>query len=954
MSKSIKTWAVLLTAALVFQVFSFLVPQQAKAEGNIYYVATTGNDNNSGSKDEPFLTIQKAMDVASPGDTVYIRGGTYYITSPITITKSGEAGKPITLAAYPGETPVIDGQNKYPDFNFATYTYNGQTYEHSWEPLIKILASHIVVDGLEITRSYGKGIEAGNVTGEIRYSDITVKNCKIHHNWATALEFEHLDNSLADNNEIWQNNIFAPFDRRPEDVRWPVILLIATCSHTTVQNNKIYNNWGEAIGIWSNFRTPSQISKYITVQDNEVFDNYAVEIYIDHGAYVTVQRNLVYKTGDTTFYRDGAPCAGILISDELYGDGTPPVGHHRKIINNFAKGNLSNIAYWYQGVEGSALNNDLIAHNTLVDAYNDGIYIAAADHINTRIENNIIKQSSGNLVRTEQDPELHFSHNCWSGSVSGIASSANDVIGDPKLTGGALGENYFKLKSDSPCIGAGKEITSDVPYDYFNNLRSDPDIGAHEYNGSSPTPTPVMLFSDDFEDGYANGWTTNYGTFSVVNDGSNKAYYSSESVGGANSYAGESTWDDYTVEAKIKVDSWEGTNSRAGIVARRQNSSNYYHMFYSKSDSKISIYKLQGANHTLLASSNVIPAPSTGVYHTYKFEVSGNILKAYLDGQLMATATDDTFTTGNIACYTHFQKAFFDDIKVEGQGVSPEPDYLFKEAESYDSKLGDLIALNSTTVGASGDAYVGWTQNNDYLVFSNIDLSKIDSVETRTATIYDDSTIEFRAGSPTGTLLGIINVPNTGSWAAVDKWATASAEFSDASGIQDIYVVFKRSGSGVADIDWIKFYLNSDTPVSGNLLANPGFESGSEDWDLWENASIVTNNAYSGSRCVRIGTGIGGFSHSTITSGVYENTNYYIEAWGKADSGNNIYVYVDCRNSSGTTIQSFTMPIFNSTSYVKNSLQFTTPAGTTQIAVWTWKNGTSGYVYMDDFLLRQD
>ncbi len=43
------------------------------------YVAPDGNDSNPGTIDQPFESIQKAQELASPGDTVFIRGGTYQI-----------------------------------------------------------------------------------------------------------------------------------------------------------------------------------------------------------------------------------------------------------------------------------------------------------------------------------------------------------------------------------------------------------------------------------------------------------------------------------------------------------------------------------------------------------------------------------------------------------------------------------------------------------------------------------------------------------------------------------------------------------------------------------------------------------------------------------------------------------------------------------------------------------
>jgi hypothetical protein len=86
-----------------------------------YYVSPSGSDTNDGSVTAPFLTIGKARDAVSTvnanmtGDIyVYLRGGDYRITSPITfaVKDSGTATHRIYYQAYPGETPVINGATK--------------------------------------------------------------------------------------------------------------------------------------------------------------------------------------------------------------------------------------------------------------------------------------------------------------------------------------------------------------------------------------------------------------------------------------------------------------------------------------------------------------------------------------------------------------------------------------------------------------------------------------------------------------------------------------------------------------------------------------------------------------------------------------------------------------------------------------------------------------------------
>jgi hypothetical protein len=75
------------------------------------YVATNGSDSNPGTLSAPLKTIQRAVDLAQPGTTIQVRGGTYAPSSNIQLLKSGSAGQPITLRGYNGERVVIDGEN---------------------------------------------------------------------------------------------------------------------------------------------------------------------------------------------------------------------------------------------------------------------------------------------------------------------------------------------------------------------------------------------------------------------------------------------------------------------------------------------------------------------------------------------------------------------------------------------------------------------------------------------------------------------------------------------------------------------------------------------------------------------------------------------------------------------------------------------------------------------------
>lgn len=91
------------------------------AEAATYYVATTGNDayvcTTAQTITTPKRTIKSGITCLKPGDTLYIRAGTY--TEQIDLqgpNKTGTAGYYITIAGYPGEKPTVrysDGPNGY-------------------------------------------------------------------------------------------------------------------------------------------------------------------------------------------------------------------------------------------------------------------------------------------------------------------------------------------------------------------------------------------------------------------------------------------------------------------------------------------------------------------------------------------------------------------------------------------------------------------------------------------------------------------------------------------------------------------------------------------------------------------------------------------------------------------------------------------------------------------------
>jgi hypothetical protein len=90
------------------------------ALGAVFHMAPDGDDAAPGTRERPFASLRKAQAAASPGDTVFIKGGIYqmkesdiaqrdgFLASIILLDKNGARDRPIRYFAEPGGRPVFD------------------------------------------------------------------------------------------------------------------------------------------------------------------------------------------------------------------------------------------------------------------------------------------------------------------------------------------------------------------------------------------------------------------------------------------------------------------------------------------------------------------------------------------------------------------------------------------------------------------------------------------------------------------------------------------------------------------------------------------------------------------------------------------------------------------------------------------------------------------------------
>lgn len=108
--------------------------------------------------------------------------------------------------------------------------------------------------------------------------------------------------------------------------------------------------------------------------------------------------------------------------------------------------------------------------------------------------------------------------------------------------------------------------------------------------------------------------------------------------------------DDYDAEARFEFTNLIGGNQR-GIVARYQDSANFYYGQYHRHNLKFRIVKVQNGVFTTLREVQAPGVPNYS-YHTIRFVLEGSHLKLYFDGTPRLEVDDSTFPTGKVGLYS--------------------------------------------------------------------------------------------------------------------------------------------------------------------------------------------------------------------------------------------------------------------------------------------------------------
>jgi len=121
------------------------------------------------------------------------------------------------------------------------------------------------------------------------------------------------------------------------------------------------------------------------------------------------------------------------------------------------------------------------------------------------------------------------------------------------------------------------------------------------------------------------------------------------------------------------------------------------------------------------------------------------------------------------------------------------------QASSFNTTLGLQTEVTTDTLGGYD---VGYADDGDYSVYKRVNFpANITTANVRVASAGSGGALEFRLDGPTGQMIGSVSIPVTGGW---QKWTTVSGAVSGASGLHDLYIVF-RGATSIGNMNWFQF-----------------------------------------------------------------------------------------------------------------------------------------------------
>lgn len=408
------------------------------------HLSPKGDDaTGDGSPTKPYRTLTRAARDAKPGTRLRLAGGVYArSTDRLTLVGTPEA--PITLESDGSGTPILDGEGVG-----EKVVIEAEAKAGIFSILSLIRSKHVVVRGLELRNSVGKGLQIWES------EHITVENCRIHDTWSSGLGGVG-DHLRFEGNEVWRASMMNENDlvlkQREKGLKTYWSGGGGTWRHedgTLVRDivwrkNHIHHVWGEGLGA---LHVDGGV-----YEGNTIHDCYSVLLYIDHSRGVRVEGNFLYNSAPQFLRVDTKDLpAGIGIASEKYESAVPTAARDLQILNNVISGTSVGIFFWRDPdnkdpsnrYENVTVAHNLIHANVLLPVSFGAIVPAANEKPSNLFANNLVMrpllsaEGDGKPMLTRfKNPEL------WTqrGNLLGVEAE-KVALRDPHALGplGALG-----------------------------------------------------------------------------------------------------------------------------------------------------------------------------------------------------------------------------------------------------------------------------------------------------------------------------------------------------------------------------------------------------------------------------------------------------------------------------------------------------------------------------------
>ncbi|WP_161596680.1 right-handed parallel beta-helix repeat-containing protein [Chitinophaga vietnamensis] len=279
------------------------VPDIKVAATHTYYVATTGSDANKGSIDAPLRSINTALSKTVPGDSVIVRDGIY--NEQVKFSKSGLSGKLITLKAYAGEQPVIDGTGMSVSGAQALVTISNTNY--------------VVLEGFDVRNltTSTPGTEVNGIVANAGSGNIIIRRNRVY-NIASNLapadgRSGHGILIIGNTADVMKNIVVEDNEIHDTQTGYSENLTInGYVDGFTIRRNKIYNTENIGIdaagGYAANANPAFNYARNGLIAENELYNidmtrgpiggihgHGAIAIYVDGAINITIERNRIHE-----------------------------------------------------------------------------------------------------------------------------------------------------------------------------------------------------------------------------------------------------------------------------------------------------------------------------------------------------------------------------------------------------------------------------------------------------------------------------------------------------------------------------------------------------------------------------------------------------------------------------------------------------------------------------------